>query len=258
MTEDKPTFVLFSDDPHLLYSRVRYFGRTEPGVRVEASFSFPEVRAALFPRERSRRAKRTSLMASARRTFMKRFGPYLVSAEGLSLPEHFVRTLVRAGKTAACAESCTGGLMAHLVTGVSGSSDVLAAGIVAYENEAKTSLLGVKVETLARYGAVSRQVVEEMLAGAQAETGADCAMASSGIAGPTGGTALKPVGLVYVGARQGTRSTVRKLWLAGMTREDIKIVSAHAALKLLLDLLKSPDRRDTPPRRPKRRNGRRP
>ena len=238
MAEEKPTFVLFSEDPHLLFSRVRYFGRSMPKVRVEADFSFPEVRAALFPRERTPKTQKASVLAAARKSFMKRFAPYLVSTEGLSLPAHFVRTLARAGKTTACAESCTGGLLAHLVTGVSGSSDVLAAGFVAYENEAKTGLLGVKVATLSRHGAVSRQVVEEMLAGAQAETGADCAMATSGIAGPTGGTVEKPVGLVYVGARQGKKSTVRKLWLAGMTRSDIKILSAHAALKLLLDLVR--------------------
>jgi len=237
MAPENLPIVLFSEDPHLLFSRVRYFGRSTPSVRIETAFCFPEVRAALFPLERRPRAKRKTALASARRTFMKRFAPYAVSAAGLSLPEQFVRKLAGAGKRAACAESCTGGLMAHLVTGIPGSSDVFAAGIVAYENEAKTALLGVKASTLARHGAVSRPVVEEMLDGAMKETGADCAVASSGIAGPAGGTVGKPVGLVYVGARLGKKATVRKLGLIGMMRRDVKIVSAYAALKLLLDLL---------------------
>ena len=95
------------------------------------------------------------------------------------------------------AESCTGGLVAGAITDVAGSSDWLDRGFVTYSNEAKVELLGVSPETLARSGAVSEATVREMAAGALARTRADIAVAVTGVAGPTGGTPEKPVGLVW-------------------------------------------------------------
>ena len=98
------------------------------------------------------------------------------------------------------AESCTGGGIAALITSVPGSSEYFKGGIVAYSNEIKADLLHVSVETLAQYGAVSRETVVEMVKGAMKTLKTDCAVATSGIAGPGGGTPEKPVGTVWIAA----------------------------------------------------------
>lgn len=115
----------------------------------------------------------------------------------LAVSEAVVRTLVSSGKTVATAESCTGGWLAKAITDVAGSSDVFAYGIVSYSNGAKESLLGVKAATIDDYGAVSANVVEEMAIGALDLSGADIAVAVSGVAGPDGGSREKPVGTVW-------------------------------------------------------------
>ena len=98
------------------------------------------------------------------------------------------------------AESCTGGYIAHLITRVAGSSDYFCGGVVSYSNEVKHHVLGVSEDSLAQYGAVSRPVVEQMALGAIRVLGCDCAVATSGIAGPGGGTPEKPVGTVWIAA----------------------------------------------------------
>ncbi len=107
------------------------------------------------------------------------------------------RALAAAGWTLATAESCTGGWIAKALTDVAGSSGWFGWGVVTYSNPAKTELLGVSEDSLARHGAVSETVVREMAAGALAASGADIAVAVSGVAGPDGGTADKPVGTVW-------------------------------------------------------------
>ena len=101
--------------------------------------------------------------------------------------------------TISTAESCTGGMIASAITDVSGSSGFFGTGVVTYSNEAKMKLIGVKRETLERFGAVSEQTAAEMAEGVLKLGDADVAVAVTGIAGPTGGTAEKPVGLVYIG-----------------------------------------------------------
>jgi competence/damage-inducible protein CinA-like protein len=123
----------------------------------------------------------------------------LVYAEGAETMEQVVGRLLRqAGRTLAVAESCTGGLVAQRVTDVAGSSDYFLGGVVAYANAAKTALLGVPDDLLAAHGAVSDPVARAMADGARTRFGADVAVATTGISGPGGGTAEKPVGLVYV------------------------------------------------------------
>lgn len=113
--------------------------------------------------------------------------------------ETVVGELIATGKTLATAESCTGGWIAKALTDIAGSSQCFGYGIVSYSNGAKESLLGVDPATLHEHGAVSEQVVSQMAAGALALSGADHAVAVSGIAGPDGGTAEKPVGMVWFG-----------------------------------------------------------
>ncbi|MGD8397880.1 MAG: CinA family protein [Anaerolineae bacterium] len=134
------------------------------------------------------------------------------------------------------AESCTGGLVAHRVTNVPGSSDYFLGGVVVYANELKEALLEVRHETLAAAGAVSEPVAREMVRGARARLGADVAVAITGIAGPTGGTAEKPVGLGYIAlAAPGVEVCQRHVFHGD--RLENKAALAGAALQLLLGYL---------------------
>jgi nicotinamide-nucleotide amidase len=148
--------------------------------------------------------------------------------------EHIVTCLEKNGKTLSIAESCTGGLIASMLTKKSGVSTVFKGGLVSYANEIKESWLGVNNDTLERFGAVSELCVREMLEGILNASLSDFAIATSGIAGPNGGTLEKPVGTVFVGAR--TKDGVvqiERLLLQG-DREYIQMQSAYHALKLLL------------------------
>jgi PncC family amidohydrolase len=138
------------------------------------------------------------------------------------------------GRSIATAESCTGGLVAHLITEVPGSSGYFRGGVVAYSDEAKFTILGVADEVLHAHGAVSAQVAVAMAEGVRARLGADLGVATTGIAGPDGGSDAKPVGLVYVAVAGGGTPTVRRfLW--PHDREGNKRASAEAALAMLLD-----------------------
>ena len=135
--------------------------------------------------------------------------------------------------TVATAESCTGGLVAHAITEVSGSSGYLVGGVVAYSDAVKRDVLGVPAEMLAAHGAVSAQVVVAMAEGVRARLGTDLAVAVTGVAGPLGGTDAKPVGLVYVAVAGIGAPEVRRHHWPG-DRSANKVASAVAALELLL------------------------
>jgi len=138
--------------------------------------------------------------------------------------------------TVATAESCTGGMIAASLTDVAGSSKVFERGFVTYSNEAKTELLGVPAAMIAEHGAVSEPVARAMAQGALAHSYADVAVAITGIAGPGGGTAEKPVGLVYIGAaRRGSATTVERHVFGG-DRADVRQATVQRALELLLSL----------------------
>ncbi|MDE6306625.1 MAG: nicotinamide-nucleotide amidohydrolase family protein, partial [Muribaculaceae bacterium] len=122
----------------------------------------------------------------------------ILAAEDLTPAEILIRELRMRKLTAATAESCTGGNIAHSITAIAGASDVFCGSVVSYSNAVKSNVLGVSESDLARYGAVSIPVVEQMVSGAIRTIGTQCAMATSGIAGPTGGSPEKPVGTVCV------------------------------------------------------------
>lgn len=160
-----------------------------------------------------------------------------------SVAAEIVRRMSERGATLATAESCTGGWIAKAITDVPGSSAVLGYGIVSYSNEAKESLLGVRAETLARHGAVSEAVVREMAEGALALSGAGYAVAVSGIAGPDGGTADKPVGTVWFAwAKQarGTPAVEAAVHRLDGDREAVRQGSVLIALEGLLERLRDP------------------
>ncbi len=147
-----------------------------------------------------------------------------------------IHALAARKRTLAVAESCTGGLVCHRLTNVPGASAVLLAGVIAYSNEAKQQLLGVSADTLAKHGAVSEATVCEMAAGARVRTGADFAIATSGIAGPSGGTADKPVGTVWLAVASPARTLAIRSFNP-YDRETFKQVSAQQALDLLRRLV---------------------
>lgn len=144
--------------------------------------------------------------------------------------------LVRRGLRLALAESCTGGLVAARLTDRPGSSRFLEAGLVTYSNQAKTSLLGVDPDVIVAQGAVSEAVARAMLAGARRTTGADAAIAITGIAGPDGGTAEKPVGTVWIAAAVGDADRVVRFQFEG-DRGAVRQAASDAALDLLLETL---------------------
>jgi nicotinamide-nucleotide amidase len=143
-----------------------------------------------------------------------RFGPFVLGeGEGFDVPQALAEALRNAGRTLALAESCTGGLAAARLTAVPGVSAVFRGGVVTYSNEAKSALLGVPAGLIATHGAVSAEVAQAMAVGARERLGADLAVSVTGIAGPDGGTAEKPVGLVYLGLATAGAVASRRLEL---------------------------------------------
>lgn len=142
------------------------------------------------------------------------------------------------GLTIATAESCTGGLVAHLLTEIPGSSEYLRGGIVAYADDVKLAVLGVPAAVLGAHGAVSAQVAMAMADGARRQLGADLAVAVTGVAGPGGGSDEKPVGLTYIGVVDADGSDVQRVqW--DLDRSGNKRASAAAALAFALARLES-------------------
>src|SRR5208282_1257470 len=139
-----------------------------------------------------------------------------------------------AGLMAATAESCTGGLIAGLLTAIPGSSYVVERGFVVYSNAAKEELLGVPAETLVKHGAVSEETARALAEGALRASRADVAVSVTGIAGPDGGTAEKPVGLVHFAcARRGAPTVAREERFGDIGREAVRLASVKVGLELL-------------------------
>jgi len=136
--------------------------------------------------------------------------------------------------TIATAESCTGGLLAHTLTNISGSSEYFERGIISYSNKSKMELLGVPEKTLKEYGAVSEQAAKAMVIGIKERSNVDIGISTTGIAGPTGGTKEKPVGLVYIGIATSKKVEVKRFVFSG-DRLQNKENTCIAALELLLE-----------------------
>ena len=136
----------------------------------------------------------------------------------------------------ATAESCTGGLLAHLLTNISGSSEYFDRGVVTYSNISKIELLGVSQETIKEYGAVSKETASAMAIGIKERSNVDIGMSTTGVAGPTGGTIEKPVGLVYIGISTSKETKVKK-FIFTKNRLQNKEQTCYEALKILLETL---------------------
>ncbi len=160
----------------------------------------------------------------------------IYSTDNSNLEEVIGKMLVQQKATFATAESCTGGYLAHLITSISGSSDYFKGSVISYANEIKINELGVNTTDIEKYGAVSQQVVEQMALGVLKKFKVDYAVATSGIAGPTGGTAEKPVGTVWI-AVANKNGVVSKLFTFGKIRSVNIERSAVAALGMLREVL---------------------
>lgn len=157
-------------------------------------------------------------------------------SEALEASAKQLITILRSNNaTLATAESCTGGLLSGLITSIAGASDVFGTGFVTYANAAKTELLGVPSSLIERHGAVSSEVATAMAEGARHRAQSSLALAITGIAGPNGGSAAKPVGLVYIGLAMHDQPTaVQELRLGPVGRNTIRMKTIEAALAMAL------------------------
>lgn len=206
-------------------------GLVDPGEgRLSFRASFPEISVRLVVHGRPADAE--ARLAAVGERLRARLGEYCYGEGALTMEEAVGRALREHALTLAVAESCTGGLIAHRVTNVPGSSAYFLGGIGAYANSAKTALLGVPAEVLGAHGAVSEETARAMAEGARRAFGAALAIATTGIAGPEGGTPEKPVGLVCfaLAAPGGVRSATHQLW---GTRDWVKLLASQVALDMV-------------------------
>ena len=158
---------------------------------------------------------------------------YIMGYEGASVAEEVAKLLIERGATLAVAESCTGGRIANTFTSMAGASDYFLCGVVSYANQAKQDVLGVQADTLQQFGAVSQQVAEQMAEGVRRVAGSDYAIATTGIAGPTGGSEAKPVGTVWIAIATPQGTVSRK-----MTYGKIRIQNIERATTTAINLLR--------------------
>ncbi|MCB2400983.1 CinA family protein [Rhizobium ruizarguesonis] len=156
----------------------------------------------------------------------------------VSTAEAIIRDFAAAGLMVSTAESCTGGLIAGALTEISGSSAVVDRGFVTYTNSAKVEMLGVQAETLLRFGAVSEETARQMAHGALFRSRAEIAVAVTGIAGPGGGSAEKPVGLVHLAAKSRAGALIhRKMHYGDIGRSEVRLATIRTALEMVRSLL---------------------
>lgn len=224
LEQDLHEYMLRQTNP----SVATYASQNEVRIQVTASGSTPgEAEALLSP---------------VVERIVSQYPEYVYGVDVGNLQNALVMELLQSGHTIATAESCTGGLVSQRITDVSGASAVFGYGVCTYANQAKQDLLGVPAKTLEQWGAVSPQTAKAMAEGVRRLSGADIGISTTGIAGPTGGTPEKPVGLVYVGVSTSKETVAHKLMLArgyGGERERIRFVASSHALHFALQTVRS-------------------
>jgi nicotinamide-nucleotide amidase len=203
-----------------------------PEIKLGLRAKFPGIHVKLYGRGNNENELKEKV-EKASSWVMQKIGKWVFSVDGASMETEVGNLLSKNNSTVAVAESCTGGLISHLLTNVSGSSDYFLFTGVTYSNQAKTDVLGVLPDTLAKHGAVSKETVKEMAAGARKLAGATYGIATSGIAGPTGGTKDKPVGTVCIGISSPTMTKAFQLCFSFGIRTMNKEIFAMAALDIL-------------------------
>jgi len=171
----------------------------------------------------------------------KEFSKFIFGEDNDTLPSVLIKELIKRGQTIVFAESCTGGLLSSSLTSISGSSQVFQGSIVSYSNQLKISLLNISEEKLAKYGAVSEEVCEDMAINVKEKLGADWAIATSGIAGPNGGSPDKPVGLVHISISGPNNhiTNIKKIFNPNRNRIEIQTLSVNECLNSLRLILLS-------------------
>ena len=177
------------------------------------------------------------LLMDYEKEIVMRLGDYVFSTEGEELEEVVGNLLRKREYKIAIAESCTGGLLANRITNVPGSSDYFERGVVSYSNKSKEEILGVPSSLIGLKGAVSAEVVESMAEGVRILSNSELGIGVSGIAGPGGGSAEKPVGTVFIGISSKKRGTFSREFQFSGTREEIKLISSEVALDLVRKFL---------------------
>ena len=209
-------------------------GQSNPTIATYAKTGEVHIRVTANAGDRKSAMKLIKPMV---KELKNRFGNNIYTTEEETTLEKSVVDLALANKlTITCAESCTGGMLSARLVNVPGISEVYKNGVVTYANKAKRRLLGVKKSTLQKYGAVSEKTAEEMAKGAAVMFKADVAAAVTGIAGPEGGTAEKPVGLVYIACRVKGKTTVRRYQFSG-NRNKVRESAVAAALALMRECI---------------------
>ncbi len=217
-----------SEVGRLLMALPEGFPEVRYGIRVQ----FPEIYITLSTRQPDPESA-AAVVVEAAGWVQKTIGDCLFSLSGLSLEAEVGRLLAAAGATVSVAESCTGGLVADLLTSVPGSSDYFLFSGVTYANQAKTDILGVPTAVLASRGAVSEETAGAMARRVRELTGATYGLATSGIVGPGGGTGGKPVGTICLGLATPETVAARTLHLSFQNRAMNKRIFAFAALEIL-------------------------
>jgi len=166
------------------------------------------------------------------------FSEEIVTTEDKSVSQVLGELLAEREVTVACAESCTGGNIAHNITRTPGSSAYFLGSVVSYSNDVKANVLGVSRDDLGRHGAVSREVVSGMARGVSRLMRSDCALATSGIAGPNGGTKFKPVGTVWMAAKYGDKVVTELIHFTG-NRDNVIESATNHVMVMLIKLLRN-------------------
>jgi len=207
-------------------------GRHVPDVESSVRTDFPAIHIDLYAHGGGGRIVEMQ-MEDAVCEIRRKFGSHIFSEQGLPMEAEIGRLLLEKHATVSVAESCTGGLIAHWLTNVSGSSDYFLFGATTYSNDSKMDVLGVSRETIESYGAVHEETAREMAQGVRRITDSTFGLSTSGIAGPTGGTTAKPVGTVCIGIAGPNGSRGVRFHFPDRDRASNKKTFAMAALDLL-------------------------
>jgi nicotinamide-nucleotide amidase len=203
-----------------------------PDIKLGLRAKFPEIQIKLYGRGDSEK-RLNDILVRASEWVSEKIGKGVFSVDGLAMEDIIGRLLRAEQATVAVAESCTGGLISHWLTNVPGSSDYFLFSGITYANDAKMQILGVKPETIERWGAVHEETAKEMAEGVRRISGATYGIATTGIAGPDGGTKEKPVGTVCIGLATKDKSEGRRFFFPFGERSRNKKIFAMTALDLL-------------------------
>jgi nicotinamide-nucleotide amidase len=226
------TIVCFGLSESAIGDAIKDISQKISGIRVGTRSKFPEIQIKLYATGNSQ-DHINMLLKKAEQLCIDRLGKYIVSLNGKSMQKVVGNLLKQRGATLSIAESCTGGLIAHLLTQVPGSSDYFLCSAVTYANDAKINILDVSPQTIQKYGAVSQETVQEMAVEIRQKMGSHYALATSGIAGPGGGTSEKPVGTLCMAVAYESGVHFQKVVLPFGTRTQKKELFAMVAMDML-------------------------